>query len=62
MDCQRCKSNRLADISGKTSDCFNGEIEGKDYDGYVPDDIGLGDDSDYIQISYCLDCGQIQGE
>jgi len=61
MICQRCKGNRIADISGKTSDCFSGEIDGKDYDGYVPSDMGIGG-SDYIEFAYCLDCGQIQGK
>lgn len=62
MSCQRCGSNRIASVSGKTSDCFNGEIDGKDYDGYVPNDIGLGDGGDYIEFTYCLECGQIQGD
>jgi hypothetical protein len=61
MKCQKCRSERIANISGKTSDCNNGFIEGKDFDGYVPNDIGIGG-GDYIKIEWCLDCGQIQGE
>jgi len=61
MGCQQCGSNRIANISGKTSDCNNGFIEGKDFDGYVPGDIGIGE-GDYIELTWCLNCGQIQGE
>lgn len=61
MKCQRCGSNRLASIDGKTSDCNSIDIEGKEFDGYVPDDIGIGG-GDYIEMTWCLDCGQIQGK
>jgi hypothetical protein len=36
-------------------------INGKEGDGYVPDDIGIGG-GDYITFTYCLDCGKIQGD
>jgi hypothetical protein len=39
---------------------FNAEINGAEHDGYVPEDLGIGG-GDYVQFSYCLDCGQIQG-
>lgn len=29
--------------------------------GYVPNNIGLGCDMDYIEFRYCADCGQMQG-
>ena len=61
MGCQKCGSDRIASINGKTSDCFSGVIEGKDYDGYVPSDMGIGGGDD-IEFSYCLNCGQIQGK
>lgn len=61
MSCQKCGSNRLAKISGKTSDCFDGIIDGKIYSGYVPDDMGIGGNNE-IEFTYCLECGQIQGE
>jgi len=61
MSCQNCGSKKLASITGKTSDCNNGYIEGVDFDGYVPDDIGIGG-GDYIEFEWCLECGQIQGE
>jgi hypothetical protein len=63
MSCQRCKSNRVAAVYGKTSDCFSFVMHEIDYDGYVPKDIGIADEwGDGIEISYCLDCGQIQGK
>ena len=60
--CIRCKSDRILDVSGKTSDCFNATYKGNEYDGYVLTDVGMGDDSDCINIKYCLNCGQIQGK
>lgn len=45
----------------KVSDRFDMWMGDKEYSGYVPYDLGLGDEGDYIIISYCLDCGQIQG-
>ena len=62
-NCQRCNSARVIRIRGKTSDCFGADGNFGDYDGYVPDDIGIGDGSgDMIYFKYCLDCGQIQGK
>jgi len=37
------------------------QINGKEYDGYVPR-CSFGEFGDYIRMSFCLDCGQIQGE
>jgi hypothetical protein len=31
------------------------------HDGYVPSKMGIGG-GDYMEFSYCLDCGQIQGK
>jgi hypothetical protein len=31
-------------------------------DGYVPTNIGLGDDEDYIDVDFCVDCGRLQGK
>lgn len=36
--------------------------QGRTYNGYVPDDIGIGEYGDYMRFTYCLDCGQIQGK
>jgi hypothetical protein len=59
-ECQKCSGNRVADVSGKTSDMCSVSIEGSDMDGYVPKDMGIGG-GDYLEFSYCLDCGQMQG-
>ena len=63
MPCQKCKSARIADVSAKCSDMFCASIGSKHYDGYVPKDMGFRDQSgDYLELKYCLDCGQIQGK
>lgn len=62
MTCQQCKSNRLATVCGKTADCCYVEIGEKSHNGYVPTDMRIGHNGDYISFSYCLDCGQIQGK
>jgi hypothetical protein len=61
--CQTCKSPRLASITGKSVDLNNVQIGGKEHDGHVPTDMGIGDKGygDYIEIDWCLNCGQIQG-
>jgi hypothetical protein len=71
MKC-KCGSERIANINVKCNDAFFIEIEdceeGKstgngqvEYHGYVPRDLGIGG-GDYVKLSYCLDCGQIQGD
>lgn len=59
--CKNCLSTRLATISGKCSDCFSLSTDDLDYDGYVPNGIGIGG-GDYIELFYCLDCGMIQSD
>jgi len=59
--CIRCESDRILEIGGKTSDCYGHAYKDKEYTGYVPDNVGIGGD-DYIEFSYCLECGQIQGK
>jgi len=51
-------------ISGKTSDLFNMRYDKFEYEGYVPEGIVIGDGGygDYIQFSFCLECGKIQGQ
>jgi hypothetical protein len=49
-------------INGKTNDLCSCEYKGREIDDYVPDDIGLIDGGDYIEMKYCLECGQIQGQ
>jgi hypothetical protein len=36
-------------------------VNGKDNDGYVPDDLGIGG-GDYVEFDMCLTCGQVQGK
>jgi hypothetical protein len=62
MSCQRCKKDRVCSISAKCSDGFSGYIGGKRCDGYVPSDMGISRSEDYVELKYCLDCGQIQGK
>ena len=64
MICQKCNSERIMSVNGKTSDLFSCDGDGHDHNGYVPQGMVIGDGGygDYIQFSYCLDCGQIQGQ
>lgn len=73
MSCQKCGSKRMAGINGKSSDCNSGGIANLPLDengdgnfdavhsGYVPRDWGIGG-GDYIDIDFCLDCGQLSGK
>lgn len=61
MKCQRCSSERVGKINGKSSDLNNYSLGEKSGDGYVPYDWGIGG-GDYYSIKICLDCGQVQGE
>jgi len=57
-----CQSHRIMSVNGKTSDMFSGRYgEYYELNDYVPTDIGIGG-GDYIEFSYCLDCGQIQSD
>ena len=60
MTC-KCGSTRIISVCGKTSDCFSASCGEVEHNGYVPGNIGLGHDSDYIEFKYCADCGQMQG-
>lgn len=61
MKCQKCESERVCCICAKSSDLNNGAVVGTEFDGYVPDDIGIGG-GDYVDFTWCLECGQIQGQ
>ena len=59
----KCGSNRIADISGKSSDCNSIGISGTNvnvHSEYVPRDMEIGG-GDYLRFSFCMDCGQMQG-
>jgi len=55
-----CGSNRIMEVSGKCSDLFHAESGDYEHFGYVPDGLGIGS-GDYMELSYCLECGRIQG-
>jgi len=59
-----CGSNRIARVSAKCSDlCWVAVPHlNAEKDGYVPTNIGLGDDEDYVDVEFCLDCGRLQGK
>lgn len=62
MICQRCSSIRVARVCAKCSDMCSVSInKTNEVDGCVPEDIGIGG-GDYVEFSWCLDCGQIQGK
>lgn len=63
MACRNCHINCLASVMGKCGDLFtlNLEASGNMIEGEgVPNDVGIGG-GDYIRFTYCLNCGQIQG-
>lgn len=61
--CKRegCKSTRIVSINAKCSDLCNVTSAKGEYEGYVPDDLGIGG-GDYVEFEFCLNCGQIQGD
>jgi hypothetical protein len=60
MNCEKCKSKRVASVMAKCSDMCSVTLGGLEAEGYVPRDMGIGG-GDYIEFEYCLDCGVIQG-
>lgn len=58
---EQCKSDRIASVSGKTSDLCFYTYKGVEKDGYVPYGVGI-DGGDYIAFGYCLECGHIQDD
>jgi hypothetical protein len=60
MNCKRCDSTRILTVNAHCKDLGSFEINGASYDGYVPDDLGIGR-ADDVEFDLCLDCGQIQG-
>lgn len=62
MNCQFCESERILAITAKCSDCFNvyARTSDKEVNGEVPTDLSIGG-GDYVEFSYCLNCGRIQG-
>jgi hypothetical protein len=61
MKCDKCGSERVIGVSGKCSDLFHAVFKKEEISDYVPRDMGIGG-GDYIEFSYCLECGKIQGK
>lgn len=62
MTCQTCKSTRIAKVNAKCDDRCNFSVDYRRKSDYVPRKAGLGSGGDYLQMDYCLNCGQIQGK
>jgi len=59
--CQRCESDRLFSVGGKSSDCNSWNFQGREGEGYIPRVPNLGG-GDYYDLEVCLECGQLQGK
>lgn len=64
--CVSCGSFKLVEISAKCADmCFVSWWKGRktgqtnQQEGYVPTVLGLGEDHDYVDMTFCVQCGQI---
>ena len=64
MICGDCGSDRIAHVNAKCADLCRFSMGGHRLNptGYVPAGVGLGDDSDYVDFKYCLDCGVMQSK
>lgn len=60
MSCQRCGSDRVLSVGGKSSDCNSYQFGGVEREGYLPRVTGLCG-GDYYELDACLECGQLQG-
>jgi len=59
VSCQTCNSDRIISISGKHSDAFYAQMNGKELEGYAPNIAGVCS-GDYTNFSLCMECGQVQ--
>jgi hypothetical protein len=59
MKCKTCEGERIAHVSGKTSDMCCFRYRESEVLGPVPPDLGIGG-ADYLEFNFCLDCGTIQ--
>lgn len=58
-----CGSSRVVRAQAKVSDGLILDMYKSPGDyWYVPGDMGLGNDGDYLDFCFCLGCGKIQGE
>ena len=61
--CFQCGSTRLVEVGAKCNDlCRLTDNDGNTTWGYVPKNIGLGTDENYVAFTYCRECGQMQNE
>jgi len=60
MQCSRCKSEKVIQVSAKCSDMCVVRMGEHEHEGYVPSGIGIGG-GDYIELKLCIGCGQVQG-
>lgn len=58
--CQKCGANRVVEVCSKATDLHFVTYKEYKIDGYMPYNLGIGGD-DYVEIDYCLECGQLQG-
>jgi hypothetical protein len=58
--CFRCGATDLVQIAAKCSDGCRVTRGGKTSWGYVPLSLGLGENGDYVEFTYCRKCGQMQ--
>lgn len=58
--CSRCKGNKIAGVFSKSPDGTRWSFGEHEEEG-IPLGVGVGD-GEYTQFTYCLDCGQIQGD
>lgn len=61
MSCQRCSGEHIVRVSAKCGDRCSINYGNGEFGGYVDRRFGIGG-GDYINFTYCLTCGQIQGE
>ena len=54
MNCQRCNKPQIVTITAKCSDCcFVDYPDGREHQGYVPNDLGPIGSGDYVEMAYC---------
>ena len=64
MEKECCNKKNLINFSGKVSDLFQIFIEGQELPSNlgVPSNLNLGRGGDYVDFSYCSNCGQMDGK
>ena len=63
MNCQKCSSDRILEVSGKTSDLCWMRFKEQERDGYVATGLNIDDKTgDYLVFNLCIECGHIQGK